>query len=161
MLFRSEVYSRITGYYRPVQNWNDGKAQEYKDRKVYDIGHSTLTHEGPNPAPVDDVIWEATQERGCCEPAQPLMKPEEPEAAEADEPQVILFKTPTCPNCRAAMQLLDKAGISYQTLNADEAKELVTRYGVKQAPTLVVPNGDGFENYRGVSNIKGWIMQRS
>ena len=27
---KSEVYSRITGYYRPVQNWNDGKTQEYK-----------------------------------------------------------------------------------------------------------------------------------
>ena len=32
---KSEVYSRITGYYRPVQNWNDGKSQEFKDRKVY------------------------------------------------------------------------------------------------------------------------------
>ncbi|MBQ8413981.1 MAG: ribonucleoside triphosphate reductase, partial [Clostridia bacterium] len=32
---KTEVYSRITGYYRPVQNWNDGKAQEYKDRVVY------------------------------------------------------------------------------------------------------------------------------
>ena len=38
----TEVYSRITGYYRPVQNWNDGKSQEYKDRKVYDIGNSKL-----------------------------------------------------------------------------------------------------------------------
>lgn len=36
---KTEVYSRITGYYRPVQNWNDGKAQEYRDRKVY---HTTL-----------------------------------------------------------------------------------------------------------------------
>lgn len=32
---KTEVYSRITGYYRPVQNWNDGKVQEYKDRKEY------------------------------------------------------------------------------------------------------------------------------
>jgi anaerobic ribonucleoside-triphosphate reductase/glutaredoxin len=31
----TEVYSRITGYYRPVQNWNAGKAQEFKDRLVY------------------------------------------------------------------------------------------------------------------------------
>ncbi len=31
----TEVNSRITGYYRPVQNWNDGKAQEFKDRKEY------------------------------------------------------------------------------------------------------------------------------
>ena len=165
---KTEVYSRITGYYRPVQNWNDGKAQEYKDRKVYDIATSTLTHVGPNPAPVDDVIWEATQERGCCDPTQPLMKPEtieEPEAADveapaADEAQVLLFKTATCPNCRAAMQLLDKAGVAYQTLNADEEPELVTRYGIKQAPTLVVLEGEGFEKFRGVSNIKGWITER-
>lgn len=37
---KAEVYSRITGYYRPVQNWNDGKSQEYKNRTVYDIAHS-------------------------------------------------------------------------------------------------------------------------
>lgn len=39
---KTEVYSRITGYYRPVQNWNDGKIQEFKDRKEYDIEHSVL-----------------------------------------------------------------------------------------------------------------------
>lgn len=39
---KTEVYSRITGYYRPVQNWNDGKIQEFKDRKEYDIGHSVM-----------------------------------------------------------------------------------------------------------------------
>ena len=33
----TEVYSRITGYYRPVQNWNDGKIQEFADRKTYEI----------------------------------------------------------------------------------------------------------------------------
>ncbi len=169
---KTEIYSRITGYYRPVQNWNDGKAQEYKDRLVYNIGRSNLTHTGPNPAPVDDVIWEATQERGCCEPAQPLMRVEETQEQAVEEPSLIqaaleqgqakaiLFKTPTCPNCRAAMALLDKAGIEYETLNADEEKDLVARYGVKQAPTLVVPDGEGFEKYRGVSNIKGWIMAR-
>ena len=30
-----EVYSRVVGYYRPVQNWNKGKTEEYKERKVY------------------------------------------------------------------------------------------------------------------------------
>ncbi len=34
---RTEVYSRITGYYRPVQNWNEGKTQEFFDRKVYSV----------------------------------------------------------------------------------------------------------------------------
>ena len=32
---RTEVYSRITGYYRPVQNWNTGKTQEFNERKEY------------------------------------------------------------------------------------------------------------------------------
>ncbi len=147
----TEVYSRITGYYRPVQNWNDGKAQEYKDRKVYNVGHSTLTHTGPLPAPVDE------------EPA--------PKAAPAAEQSgkteaavsgdgVLLFKTPTCPNCKAAAALLDKAGIAYTALNSNEEKELVMKYGVKQAPTVVILNGDGFEKYRGVSDIKGWLMSR-
>ena len=33
----TEVYSRITGYYRPVKNWNDGKAEEFKERLLYDV----------------------------------------------------------------------------------------------------------------------------
>ncbi|MBR3525043.1 MAG: ribonucleoside triphosphate reductase, partial [Lachnospiraceae bacterium] len=37
---KTEIYSRITGYYRPVQNWNDGKLQEYKNRVEYDIENS-------------------------------------------------------------------------------------------------------------------------
>jgi len=32
-----EVYSRIVGYLRPVQNWNNGKAQEFSDRKVFTV----------------------------------------------------------------------------------------------------------------------------
>jgi ribonucleoside-triphosphate reductase len=31
----AEVYTRVVGYYRPVQLWNKGKQAEYKDRKVY------------------------------------------------------------------------------------------------------------------------------
>ena len=147
----TEVYSRITGYYRPVQNWNDGKAQEYKDRKVYNVGHSTLTHTGPLPAPVD--------EEPAPKAAPAAEQPGKTEAAVSSD-GVLLFKTPTCPNCKAAAALLDKAGIAYTALNSNEEKELVMKYGVKQAPTVVILNGDGFEKYRGVSDIKGWLMSR-
>ena len=145
---KTEVNSRITGYYRPIQNWNDGKAQEYKDRKVYNIGRSKLTHTGPNPAPVDEApcACEAAAESAAA-----------PATATAD---VILFKTATCPNCKAAAALLDKAGITYQPLNADEQPELVAQYGIKQAPTLIVKTAEGFEKYRGVSDIKGYIMSK-
>jgi ribonucleoside-triphosphate reductase len=39
-----EVYSRVVGYFRPVQNWNIGKKEEFKDRLEYD-GTKALTHE--------------------------------------------------------------------------------------------------------------------
>ena len=145
---KTEVNSRITGYYRPIQNWNDGKAQEYKDRKVYNIGHSHLTHTGPNPAPVDDAPCACEAHT---EPATP---------AAADTADNILFKTATCPNCKAAAALLDKAGIKYTALNADEQPELVAKYGIKQAPTLIIHTDGGFEKYRGVSDIKGYIMSK-
>ena len=70
---------------------------------------------------------------------------------------VLFFKTPTCPNCKAAGALLDKAGIHYTALNANEEKELVEKYGIKQAPTIVLVDGDSFEKYRGVSDIRGWL----
>ncbi|MBR3270730.1 MAG: ribonucleoside triphosphate reductase, partial [Clostridia bacterium] len=159
----TEVYSRITGYYRPVQNWNDGKAQEFKDRKVYNIGRSTLRHVGPNPAPNDEVLsstmdaaLEAAAEPACCAPTEPVIAPEEPKGGVT----AMLFKTPTCPNCKLAGALLDKAGIHYIALNANEEKELVEKYGIKQAPTLVLVDGDEFEKYRGVSDIKGWLMHK-
>ena len=72
--------------------------------------------------------------------------------------EAILFKSPTCPNCKAAMALLDRAGVKYAAVNAADARELTEKYGVKQAPTLVVRTGEGFEKYRGVSDIKGWLM---
>ena len=157
---KTEVYSRITGYYRPVQNWNDGKAQEFKDRKVYNIGRSHLTHQGPNPSPDDRLIEaavEAAQEVSCCAPVEPMIAEDVPKAEAAN---ALLFKTPTCPNCKLATALLEKAGVPFTALNANEEKELVEKYGIKQAPTLVLLNDDGFEKYRGVSDIKGWLMHK-
>ena len=147
---KTEVYSRITGYYRPVQNWNDGKAQEYRDRKVYNIGHSTLRHEGPVPAPAD-----------LPEETAAVQSAEEVKPASAEAPEILFFKTPTCPNCKAAAALLDKAGVAYTAFNANEEKELVGKFGIRQAPTLVIMKGDGFDKYKGVSDIRGWLKKRA
>jgi len=161
---KTEIYSRITGYYRPVQNWNDGKAQEYKDRKVYNIGRSSLTHTGPKPAPKDEepvkvrgakTLQEGTVDYSRIEEAVDVIEMEQA----SENSGFLFFKTPTCPNCKAAGALLDKAGIEYTAVNANEEKELAARYGIRQAPTLVILHGDEFEKYRGVSDIKGWISQ--
>ena len=59
---KTEIYSRITGYYRPVQNWNDGKLQEYNNRTEYDIPNSKLKRAGKVAAPVEEAAAEDAAE---------------------------------------------------------------------------------------------------
>ena len=134
----AEVYSRITGYYRPVQNWNVGKTQEYKERKEYVIENSVLKHNGPK----------AEEEA-----------PKTAEAAVSGETRAILFATATCPNCRIACSYMDKAGFKYEKLLADENAELAKQYGVKQAPTLIITDGVNFEKIAGAGAIKEYVAQ--
>ncbi len=134
---KTEVYSRITGYYRPVQNWNDGKTQEYKDRRTYDIANSKLKRSG-----VEQVKQE--------EKAQVSVSTKSGDA-------VYLFATPTCPNCKIAGVTLDKAGIAYEKIYANEQPEMAAEYGIKQAPTLVVISDGEVSKFTGVSDIKKYI----
>ena len=136
----AEVYSRITGYYRPVQNWNEGKTQEYKERKEYNIETSVLTHNGP------------LNMDGCSCEAHEVSAP-------AAEKRTILFATPTCPNCRIACTYLDKAGFAYEKLMADENADLALSLGVKQAPTLVIIDGENVEKYAGAGAIKQFLAK--
>ncbi len=126
---KTEVYSRITGYYRPVQNWNDGKSQEYKDRKVYDIENSVLKNQRAAAAPAEEAVAVGV----------------------AGEP--VLFATKTCPNCKIAAALLDKSGVGYNKLFAEDEPDMVKELGIKQAPTLVV----GDKKLIGVSDIKKYL----
>jgi len=135
---KTEVYSRITGYYRPVQNWNDGKSQEYKDRKVYDIENSELGNKGIASREAAPVAEEAASEV-CC------------------SGEVLLFSRVTCPNCRVAEQLLTKAGVAYKKLIAEENVELCKKYGIKGAPTLVITDGENHQNFYSVPEIKKYI----
>ena len=138
----TEVYSRITGYYRPVKNWNDGKTQEFQDRKEYVIGHSHLTHEGVRG---EQHVHE--------DPAAAV------EQAPADPDRIILFETRTCPNCRMARTFLDRAGIQYEEVIADENEEECDKFGVRQAPTLVIVSGKLYDKIENVSNIRKYINE--
>ncbi len=135
----TEVYSRITGYYRPIKNWNAGKVQEFKMRKTYDI------REDQHPI---------VEEGDHCTCGHDEHHAEAPEVK-----QILLFTSPTCPNCKMAKMLLDKAGIPYQNIDAVSNKELTESFGIKQAPTLIVPEGNGFKTYENASLIKGFIEQ--
>ena len=131
---KTEVYSRITGYYRPIQNWNDGKTAEYHNRKEYDPENSHLTH---------------TLKQDNCE--------QEEKISNESLNEILLFATKTCPNCKMAKMLLDKAGIAYTVIDAEDNKQMTLKYKVNKAPTLIVPNEDGYEVFENASNIKGYI----
>lgn len=139
---KTEVYSRITGYYRPVQNWNDGKTQEYKERVVYDITNSRLKR-GTEAASVS---------RADGNPPQELQTEEKKNLKKTVR---YLFTTKTCPNCKMVKQMLGNE--PYTLVNAEENQDLVHRFGIMQAPTLVVMQDGKVDKYVNASNIKRYV----
>ena len=132
---KTEVYSRITGYYRPVQNWNDGKTQEFKHRKTYNLSTSVFTEKEIEKA--------------------------EKETQSVSLDKILLFTTKTCPNCKMAKMLLDKAGVEYTTIDAEDNIDLVNKFNIKKAPTLLVPKMGGYDIFENVSFIKQYIESRN
>ena len=139
---KTEVYSRITGYYRPVQNWNDGKAEEFRERKVYNINTSVLKKK--------EETEQVSEEQ--CECAE--------NKASFDE-KLVLFATKTCPNCKMSKMMLDKAGIKYQVVDAEDNPDLTKQYNVKKAPTLLVfKDEENYDVYDNASEVKRYIESR-
>ena len=84
---------------------------------------------------------------------------EQPKAEEKQEavPEAnaerLLFTTKTCPNCKIVKDMMNKRGIGYEIVDAEENAELCDKFGVMQAPTLVITNGESYEKYANASNI--------
>ena len=143
---KAEVYSRITGYYRPVQNWNDGKSQEYKDRQEYDVNSSYAIHkdlEAGRSGVKDEKGEQLTVDTL---DAGVTIRPDVP----------TLFKTSTCPNCKLVCQKFDAAGVKYDVVNCTEDPETAKKYGIQQAPTLLIGN----ERYKGAGPILAWAREQ-
>lgn len=132
----TEVYSRITGYYRPVQNWNAGKTEEFKKRKLYDVMN-------PEYQPTNKKGGNQTECK-CCES----------EKAATKLNGLTLFTTATCPRCKAIKAIFDKGGVKYNVVDCYADTDLVKEYGVTNAPTLVVPHDGGYDIYRGEGDIR-------
>jgi len=143
-----EVWSRITGYYRPVQNWNDGKVQEYNDRREYQPENSRL--EGRR-------LTDREESSVSNSTATPVSTPT---ADERKKDGLYLFTTTTCPNCKIAKHELEKAGYLYTTMDVSEHMDLVNEYGIQQAPTLIVRQDGGAEKLVGASAIKKYVTNR-
>ena len=126
----TEVYSRITGYYRPVQNWNDGKSQEFLDRKTYQVGGAQ----------------------------EDCPKRREDKAAGKPAGGYYLYTTATCPNCHIIKPILEKAGIPFVERDAEQYLQEVTALGLTHAPSLVVQANPPII-YAGVARIKEFLEQ--
>ena len=123
----TESYSRITGYYRPIQNWNDGKTQEFKDRKTYDIGNSKFKKEETNNI------------------KQQKDKEELPT-------ETILFTTHTCPKCKMVKTFADARGFKYKTVYADDNLDVARKYNIQSVPVLIA-NGEKYDSVNAICSF--------
>ena len=124
---KTEVWSRITGYYRPVQNWNDGKVQEFKHRKEYNIESSVLK--------AKEVMKEVAEARK-----------EEQQAASIPSGSDILtiYVQDHCPKCKGAEQRLQVSGIEHKVVNCTEHMDEAERLNLTETPTIIDPDGTRF-----------------
>lgn len=143
----AEVYSRITGYYRPIKNWNDGKVSEFNTRKTY----TPLELRGQE-TPKDQI--ESTLSKETRVASTPIM------CNHTHVSRKILLTTSTCPNCRVAKNLLNEAGIVYDVIVADKDKagmDLALKYNISKAPALIVEDGNNVDLYDNLSSIRTYI----
>lgn len=132
---KTEVYSRITGYYRPVQNWNEGKTQEFRERKLYDLRKDENFVKKLVTAYRTDNVGQG------------------PKKVLDGADTIMLFTTKSCPECIAAKAFLKKASISYSEVAAEDNTNRVAEYGIKSVPTLVVQSGSEIQRFINASNI--------
>lgn len=141
----AEVYSRITGYYRPVQNWNEGKTQEYKNRIVYDMGN----------AHINGKEYDENKVNLKTKKSYVTITNDDVKITPADNDIKYLFTTKTCPNCKIAKAYLSNEQV--EVIDAEDNFELAQKFGVMQAPTLIVLEGNEMKKYVNASNIKKYV----
>jgi len=161
---KTEVYSRITGYYRPIQNWNDGKTQEYMDRREYDIMVSRLTHKGPQPAKYTSEAAHASENAAQASTKNETVAPASsistaPAAAPAasavpasDKP--VMYVKDHCPKCKGAEQRFKLAKVEYEEVNCSENMDIARELGIQQTPTIIDPDGT---RYVGDNAANEWL----
>lgn len=152
---KAEVYSRITGYYRPVQNWNEGKSQEYKNRKIYQLGESSLKKSMKQEVNVNEEV--KTLENKAVEVKPMGSEKLQTARATSKKEGLYLFTTKTCPNCNIAKNYLNE--MDYTTVDAEENMEFARKYGVMQAPTLLVLKDGEVSKFVNTSNIIKFVEE--
>ncbi len=71
------------------------------------------------------------------------------------ESHKYLFTTSTCPNCKMAKKMLE--GEELEIIDAEKHPELAKKFGIMQAPTLVIMDGGKMKKYVNASNIQKYV----
>ncbi len=136
---KTEVYARIVGYYRAVRNWNKGKSDEFKLRKMFTLEASNR-YDGKNTT------------------ANAAVKAEKKEAVKTDAvvtsnelASYELFVRKTCPNCPPVKAYMANINLAGKMIDVDtiEGLDEAALKGVFAAPTVIVYNAEGKEVARG------------
>jgi ribonucleoside-triphosphate reductase len=132
----TEVYSRIVGYYRSVRNWNKGKREEYKERKLFVpacLSSSYAGREKSETLPRHNV-YDGTGSKS-------LQK------EDAADTKLLLFVRASCPACPSAKDAAFKLGIPVDLVNADtdEGFAEAAKRQVMSTPTAIFLGKDGIE----------------
>jgi ribonucleoside-triphosphate reductase len=127
----TEIYSRITGYYRPVKNWNDGKSNEFTQRKTYVVD--------------TDKVEEAAAE------GKTLRPDDTHERAEASG-IIRLFATHTCPKCKRVAEMLTAKGIPFEKVYAEENMDLCRQHNIRAVPVMILPDGIVMRDFADIMN---------
>ena len=158
----TEVYSRITGYYRPVQNWNAGKTQEFKARKVYDVAGETPVSNKHSAVKDADAAPACKYEVAAASAAETTVAAAKTAAEKSKSPDYsfMLVTSEHCPNCVTVQTVMNNANIQYNIVDVSEYPEVISKYSVRSAPTLIVQNGESFDTYANESNIRAFVTSR-
>ncbi len=107
---KCDVYSRVVGYFRPVDNWNKGKRAEFEDRVEYVIEEKQIQSDTQS---LKD--WQS--------------KPT----------KCIVFTTPMCPNCHLVKQEIEQKKFPFELIDASSENgfELAKKYTISSVPAAV------------------------
>ena len=127
----AEVYSRIVGYYRSVRNWNQGKREEYGERRLYTAAAS-MSRLG---------------ERSRAAAVKADRNSNTVSEAERSSARLLLFVRPACPACPSAKEAAGRLGIPVDLVNADTEAGLAeaARRNVLSTPTAILLSAAGDE----------------
>ncbi|NHJ01090.1 MAG: ribonucleoside triphosphate reductase [Candidatus Heimdallarchaeota archaeon] len=155
----TEVYSRIVGYFRPVSKWNDGKTQEFHERKVFVISDSLLSNKVSKEEQPEIKIPESSNYPNDIKNSGKI----------SIYNKILVFTSPSCPKCAPFKSIiyhtLESTSIHEINTTTTEGIALAEKFMVRSVPTAIAVLDDKevcrFSNYLSLNKLLPSLQQKS